>query len=44
MKVIKWLVISILAVGICAVLYLTVFFNVNDFKPQIVDAVKQHTG
>ncbi|GAA0782617.1 MULTISPECIES: AsmA family protein [Pseudomonadati] len=44
MKVIKWLVISILAIGICAVLYLTVFFNVNDFKPQIVDAVKQHTG
>ncbi|MCW3173789.1 AsmA family protein [Shewanella subflava] len=44
MKVIKWLVISILAIGICAVLYLTVFFNINDFKPQIVDAVKQHTG
>ncbi|MCT7941766.1 AsmA family protein [Shewanella holmiensis] len=44
MKLIKWLVISIFAIVICAVLYLTVFFNINDFKPQVVDAVKQHTG
>ena len=44
MKLIKWLVISIVAIVICAVLYLTVFFNINDFKPQVVDAVKQHTG
>ncbi|UJF20734.1 AsmA family protein [Shewanella sp. OMA3-2] len=44
MKLIKWLVISMLAIGICAVLYLTLFFNINDFKPQIVDAVKKQTG
>ncbi|WP_434926165.1 AsmA family protein [Shewanella sp. HL-SH2] len=44
MKLIKWLVISILVIGICAALYLTLFFNINDFKPQIVDAVKKQTG
>ncbi|WP_434937766.1 AsmA family protein [Shewanella sp. HL-SH8] len=44
MKLIKWLVVFILTVGICTVLYLTLFFNINDFKPQIVDAVKKQTG
>ncbi|MCT8868217.1 AsmA family protein [Shewanella xiamenensis] len=44
MKFIKWF-LAILATLIVAVaLYLTVFFDPNDFKPEIVNAVKKQTG
>lgn len=44
MKILKWLflVIFILFAGIAA--YVTLIFDPNDFKPEIVDAVKKQTG
>ncbi|QIR14553.1 AsmA family protein [Shewanella aestuarii] len=44
MKIIKWLVIAILLFFASIAIYLTVFFNINDFKPQVVEAVKKQTG
>ena len=44
MKYIKWFVITISALLLVIVLYLTVFFEPNDFKPQLVDIVKEKTG
>ncbi|WP_394131785.1 AsmA family protein [Shewanella maritima] len=44
MKALKWIVGSIVIVIAALVIYITQFFNLNDFKPQIVDAVKQQTG
>ncbi len=44
MKFIKWCLILMLAVVIGISLYLKVFFDPNDFKPEIVDAVKKQTG
>lgn len=44
MKYIKWFVITISALLLVIALYLTVFFEPNDFKPQLVEIVKEKTG
>ncbi|MCK8045216.1 AsmA family protein [Shewanella sp. 1CM18E] len=44
MKFLKWFFITILGLVLALVLYVTVIFDPNDFKPQIVDLVKQETG
>ncbi|MGS0680043.1 AsmA family protein [Shewanella sp. 125m-7] len=44
MKFLKWFFISILGLVLALVLYVTVIFDPNDFKPQIVDIVKDKTG
>ncbi|MGI2261024.1 AsmA family protein [Shewanella sp. GXUN23E] len=44
MKVLKWLVLAFAGLILALVLYLTLFFNPNDFKPEIIDQVKAHTG
>ncbi|WP_144207226.1 AsmA family protein [Shewanella donghaensis] len=44
MKALKWLLGIVAGVVLLLVVYLTVFFDPNSFKPQIVDAVKKQTG
>jgi len=44
MKVVKWLLAIVLIVVLGVTVYLTMFFDLNKIKPQIVDAVKQQTG
>ena len=44
MKIIKWFFISLLAVVVCLALYLTFFFDLNDYKPELVNLVKDKTG
>ncbi|WP_394201931.1 AsmA family protein [Shewanella waksmanii] len=44
MKVVKWILISVLLVFVALAAYLTLIFDPNDFKPQIVNAVKEQTG
>ncbi|MGS0729291.1 AsmA family protein, partial [Shewanella sp. 0m-11] len=44
MKFLKWFFISILGLVLALVLYVTLIFDPNDFKPQIVDLVKEETG
>ncbi|MBO1895305.1 AsmA family protein [Shewanella sp. BF02_Schw] len=44
MKLIKWLLAIVLTLVIGVTVYLTMFFDLNNFKPQIVDAVKNQTG
>lgn len=44
MKFIKWLLAILVGVVLLVTLYLTVFFDLNNFKPEIVDAVKKQTG
>lgn len=44
MKFIKWLLGIVVTLIILVALYLSVFFDPNDFKPEIVDAVKKQTG
>ena len=44
MKFIKWLLIVVVSLFILLFAYLTLIFDPNDFKPQIVDAVKKQTG
>ncbi|MDO6638348.1 AsmA family protein [Shewanella sp. 5_MG-2023] len=44
MKALKWLLAIVASVILLLVIYLTVFFDPNSFKPQIVDAVKKQTG
>ncbi|QYJ77475.1 AsmA family protein [Shewanella acanthi] len=44
MKFIKWLLGIVVILVLAVTLYLTVFFDPNDFKPAIVDAVKKQTG
>ncbi|WP_299009933.1 AsmA family protein [uncultured Shewanella sp.] len=44
MKVIKWLVIVLFTLCIAFVAYVSLLFNPNDFKPQIIDFVKEKTG
>ncbi|MCL1129021.1 AsmA family protein [Shewanella sairae] len=44
MKFLKWFLISILGLVLALVVYVTVIFDPNDFKPQIVDLVKEQTG
>ena len=44
MKFIKWLLALMVTLILLVTVYLTVFFDPNDFKPEIVDAVKKQTG
>ncbi|WP_041415949.1 AsmA family protein [Shewanella halifaxensis] len=44
MKFLKWFFISILGLVLALVLYVTLIFDPNDFKPQIIDLVKKETG
>jgi AsmA protein len=44
MKLVKWLLAMMLTLVVGITVYLTMFFDLNDFKPQIVDAVKKKTG
>ncbi|MCL1048142.1 AsmA family protein [Shewanella abyssi] len=44
MKFLKWFFVAILALVAALVLYITLIFDPNDLKPQIVDVVKQNTG
>lgn len=44
MKVVKWLLTIVLISVFGVTVYLTMFFDLNNYKPQIVDAVKKQTG
>ncbi|WP_133181313.1 AsmA family protein [Shewanella decolorationis] len=44
MKFIKWFLAILVTLIVAVALYLTVFFDPNDFKPEIVNAVKKQTG
>ncbi|MBW0281598.1 AsmA family protein [Shewanella xiamenensis] len=44
MKFIKWFLALLLTLVVTVTLYLTVFFDPNDFKPEVVNAVKKQTG
>ncbi|WP_298773466.1 AsmA family protein [uncultured Shewanella sp.] len=44
MKVIKWLVIVLFTLFVAFAAYISLFFNPNDFKPQIIEFVKEKTG
>lgn len=44
MKLIKWFLAILVTLALLVTLYLTVFFDPNDFKPEIVNAVKKQTG
>ncbi|WP_076413721.1 AsmA family protein [Shewanella sp. UCD-KL12] len=44
MKILKWLFISFFLLILTLALYLTLIFDPNDFKPQLVEEVKGQTG
>ncbi|WP_299794471.1 AsmA family protein [uncultured Shewanella sp.] len=44
MKILKWFVVVFIILIISLAAYLTLLFDPNDFKPQLVDAVKENTG
>ncbi|WP_028772683.1 AsmA family protein [Shewanella waksmanii] len=44
MKVVKWILVAVLLLFVSLAAYLTLVFDPNDFKPQLVDAVKDKTG
>ncbi len=44
MKILKWLFVVFFILIISLAAYLTLVFDPNDFKPQLVDAVKDNTG
>ncbi|QSX38795.1 AsmA family protein [Shewanella sedimentimangrovi] len=44
MKFFKWLAIGFVVVLATLVAYVTLIFDLNDFKPRIVDQVKKQTG
>ncbi|RLV59259.1 AsmA family protein [Parashewanella curva] len=44
MKLIKGLAISIAVIITALVLYLTLFFNINQLKPQLTDSIEDATG
>ncbi|RTR37955.1 AsmA family protein [Shewanella canadensis] len=44
MKILKWLFVVFFILIISLAAYLTLVFDPNDFKPQLVDAVKENTG
>jgi len=44
MKFLKWFFIAILAVSALLILYITLIFDPNDYKPKIIDLVKEKTG
>lgn len=44
MKILKWFFIVFLLLFTSLIAYLTLIFDPNDFKPELVDAVKEKTG
>lgn len=44
MKLIKWLLAIALTLCVSLVLYITLFFDVNAFKPELIELVKKQTG
>lgn len=44
MKLLKWFFVALLGLVAVLVLYITLIFDPNDFKPQIVEVVKEKTG
>ena len=44
MKLLKWFLVAMLGLVAAIVLYITLIFDPNDFKPQIVEVVKEKTG
>lgn len=44
MKLLKWFLVAMLGLIAALVLYITLIFDPNDFKPQIVEVVKEKTG
>lgn len=44
MKFIKWFLALLVTLVVTVILYLTVFFDPNDFKPELVSAVKKQIG
>ncbi|ACJ29484.1 AsmA [Shewanella piezotolerans WP3] len=44
MKLLKWFFVALLGLVAALVLYITLIFDPNDFKPQIVEVVKEKTG
>ncbi|WP_133406936.1 AsmA family protein [Parashewanella tropica] len=44
MKLIKGLAIGIVVIITALVLYLTLFFNINQLKPQIISSIEESTG
>ena len=44
MKALKWIAGIVLLLVVSVVVYLTMIFNINDFKPEIIQAVKKHTN
>lgn len=44
MKAVKWILIGMIVLVVGVVVYITSVFDPNDFKPQVVDQVKQQTG
>ncbi|MEC4725310.1 AsmA family protein [Shewanella sp. D64] len=44
MKILKWFFIILLLLFASLTAYLMLFFNPNDFKPELVEAVKDKTG
>lgn len=44
MKLLKWFFVAMLGLVAALVVYITLIFDPNDFKPQIVEVVKEKTG
>ncbi|RJX31971.1 MAG: AsmA family protein [Oxalobacter sp.] len=44
MRTLKWVLGLVVVLLVSLVVYLTVFFDLNNFKPEIVSAVKKQTG
>ncbi|MGL4938879.1 AsmA family protein, partial [Shewanella sp.] len=44
MKLLKWLLASVVSLVVAVTLYLTVFFDPNTLKAEIINGVKQQTG
>ena len=44
MKLIKWILVAIVLLVALPVIYITLIFDPNDFKPMLVDEVKKQTG
>ncbi|MFA0373024.1 AsmA family protein, partial [Vibrio sp. 10N.222.54.F6] len=44
MKLLKWFFVAMLGLIAALVLYITLIFDPNNFKPQIVEVVKEKTG
>ncbi|WP_445947041.1 AsmA family protein, partial [Shewanella sp.] len=44
MKLIKWLFAIIAALCVSLILYITLIFDLNSFKPELVELVEKQTG